>query len=116
MRIAALILGILGGLAGIFGGSLAIFVGGVGQAFELEGAATVTGLGFAAIPAGILGLVGGAIAIAKPKAAGIMMIISAVAGLICVSAAYVLAAILLVIGGILALKGQREIQLVSSST
>ena len=110
MRIAALILGILGGIAGIIGGISVLFIGGVGTAFELEGAATLTGLGFAAIPLGILGIVGGALALGKPKAAGIIMLISAVGGVIAISAGYIVAFILLLVGGILALVGQRELK------
>lgn len=110
MRIAALILGILGGIAGILGGGFAVTVGGLGQVFNAEGANLVTNLGVAAIPAGIVGIIGGALALAKPKLAGILMFVSAVAGLVLVSAAYLIAFILLVVGGILALIGQRELK------
>lgn len=110
MRLAALILGILGGIVGILGGGAATLIGGVGQVLEAEGASTVVGLGMAAIPTAILGIVGGAMAMARPKAAGIMMLISAGAGVIFVSAAYYIAAIMLVAGGILALVGQKEIK------
>lgn len=115
MRIAALILGILGGLAGISGGAFATVVGGLGQAFQAEGASTVTGLGMVAIPIGIIGLVGGALAIARPKLAGILMLISAVIGLILVSAAYAMAFVLLTIGGIFALLGQKELAKINAA-
>ncbi len=108
MRIAAMILGILGGIAGVLGGGFAVTVGGLGQAFGAEGAGTVTNLGFAAVPAAILGIIGGALALSKPKIAGILMIASAVLGVIFVSAAYAIAAILLVVGGILALVTRKE--------
>ncbi|HHW26377.1 MAG TPA: hypothetical protein GXX23_03430 [Firmicutes bacterium] len=110
MRIAALILGILGGVVGIFGGGLVSLVGGIGAALEVEGASTVTGLGFMAIPTSILGIVGGALAMSKPKTAGIMMLASAVLGVILVSAAYFFPGILLLVGGILALVGQKELE------
>ncbi len=110
MRIASLILGILGGIIGIIGGIFAFTVGGLGQAFGADGAATVANLGMAAIPAGILGIIGGAMAIAKPKLAGFLMLISAVSGLIFVSAAYVVAFILLIVGSILAFIGQKEVR------
>ncbi|MBS4007490.1 MAG: DUF4064 domain-containing protein [Clostridium sp.] len=109
MRIAALILGILGGIIGMGGGFFAALFGGLGQAFQAEGATMVTGLGLAAIPAGILGLVGGALAIARPKLAGLLMLISAVVGVILVSAAYIVASIFLVIGGIFAFIGNKEL-------
>lgn len=110
MRIAALILGVLGGIAGIFGGGLASCIGKVGTALSLEGASTVTGLGIMAIPTSILGIVGGALAMSKPKTAGIMMLSSAGLGLILVFAAYFFPAILLLVGGILAIVGQKELE------
>ena len=109
MRIAGLILGLIGGIAGIIGAFLALFVGGLGQAFGAEGAKLVTGLAGLAFPFALLGIVGGAMALAKPKAAGIMMLISAIGGLIAISVGYILAFILLLVGGILSLSGQKEL-------
>ncbi|MBC7343079.1 MAG: hypothetical protein H5U02_11685 [Clostridia bacterium] len=108
MKLAGLILGILGGLAGLVGGSMALFAGGIGSAFNAPGAETVAGLGFAAIPLAILGIVGGALAIGKPKLAAILMIISAIGGVIAISAFYSVAAILLGVGALLAFLGARE--------
>lgn len=109
MRVAALVLGIIGGIAGIVGAVFALFVGGVGAVVGAEGAQTVTGLGFAAIPLAILGIIGGAVAMAKPKAAGILMLISGIGGFIAISVGYIVAGPLLVIGGILAIVGQKEL-------
>jgi len=44
MRLASLVLGIVGGLFGLGGAVFALFVGGLGAAFGAEGAETVTGL------------------------------------------------------------------------
>ncbi len=109
MRIAALILGIIGGIAGIFGGLAATAFGGIGEALQAEGATTVTNLGLVSIPVALIGLVGGALAIAKPKLAGILMIFSSIVGLIMISAAYLIAFILLLLGGIFAMAGQKEL-------
>ncbi len=106
MRIAALILGIIGGLAGIFGGGLTFTIGGLGQVFDMEDAAMVTNLGLAAVPAGTLGIIGGALALSKPKLAGILMLVSAIA-VIFVSALYSVAFVLLIVGAILAFLGHR---------
>ena len=103
MRIAALILGILGGLAGLISAAIVLLFGGVGEMYFLE-----TDLSCAAIPAAIIGLVGAAFSLAKPKAAGIMMIISAAAGVCFIYYGYLIAAVLLLIGGIFALIGQRD--------
>lgn len=109
MRVAALILGIIGGLAGIFGGGLTFTIGGLGQVFDMEDAAMVTNLGLAAVPAGALGIIGGALALSKPKLAGILMLVSAIAGLIFVSALYSVAFVLLIVGAILAFLGHRSL-------
>jgi len=103
MKVAAMILGILGGIAGLGGAIFALFVGGIGGAFGASGAGMIAKLGILAIPFAILGIVGGAMANVKPKAAGIMMIISAVGGTISISMGYIIAAPILLIGGIIAL-------------
>ncbi|WP_066638549.1 DUF4064 domain-containing protein [Desulfolucanica intricata] len=110
MKIAAMILGIIGGLAGLAGAVFALFVGGVGDAFGAQDASTVIGLGFAAIPLSILGIVGGAMTLAKPKFSGIAMLISAVGGTIAISAGYLIAGPLLLIAGIMALVANRREQ------
>lgn len=108
MRIASLILGIVGGLFGLGGAVFALFVGGLGSAFGAEGAETVTGLGFAAIPLAVIGIVGGALAISKPKTAAWLQLISAVGGLIAISAAYAVAFACLLVGAVLAwVEGRR---------
>ena len=108
MKIAALILGIIGGIAGLIGSVMAMMLGGIGSALGGEGAGTITSLGWVALLFSIIAVVGGALAIAKPKVAGIMMLLMGVGGLICVSLGYVIAGPLLIIGGILALVGSRK--------
>ncbi len=106
MKIAALILGIIGGLAGLVGGILALTVGGLGGAFGAHGAHLVTHLGGWAIVFSLVGIIGGALAMGPSKIAGIMMLISAIGGLISISMFYVIAFVLLLVGGILALCSQ----------
>jgi len=108
MKIAALILGILGGIAGVVGSILVLVLGGIGSAFGGEGAGTVTTLGWVALLLSIIGIVGGALALAKPKIAGIVMLVMGIGGFIAVSLGYVVAGPLLIIGGILALVGSRK--------
>lgn len=115
MKIAAMVLGILGGLAGLGGAVLALFFGGLGSAFGVQGAGLVSNLGFFAIPLSILGIVGGAMASAKPALAGKLMIASAVGGFISIFLAYMIAAILLIIAGILAImEGKKEVKSIPS--
>ncbi len=108
MKIAALILGVIGGIAGIIGSILVLVLGGIGSVIGGEGAGTVTSLGWVALLLSIVAIVGGALSIAKPKVAGIMMLLMGVGGIITVSIGYVVAGPLLIIGGILALVGGRK--------
>ena len=114
MKIAAMILGIIGGLAGLTGAVFALFLGGIGGAFGAAGAGLIAKLGFLAIPFSILGIVGGALANTRPKAAGILMLASALGGVIAISLAYSIAAILLLLGGIFSLIESRKVQPTSS--
>jgi len=100
MKIAALILGILGGIAGLFGAMFAMGLGAVGGG--------TAGNGIAALIFSILGIVGGSMAIAKPKAAGIMMLIATIGGFIAVFVGYIVAAPLLLVGGILSLVAAKQ--------
>ena len=108
MRIAALIIGIFGSVAGFFGAIFALFVGGIGSAFGAEGAGQVTGLGFGALIASVAALVGAALAIAKPRTSAAMMGVSAIAGMIFVSYAFVLGTILLLLATLFAFLGRNQ--------
>ena len=98
------ILGLIGGIIGFFAGIAAILIGSIASAFSVNSASNVIGLGFGAIIFSIIGIVGTAIVKSKTKIAGYLMIISAVGGLICISAFYILSFILLIIGGIMAVR------------
>ncbi|MFH1142001.1 MAG: hypothetical protein V1724_10195 [Chloroflexota bacterium] len=108
MRIAALVIGIIGAMAGFIGGLIALVAGGIAGAFGAESAGTVEGLGLAGIGFSVVGLVGAALAIAKPKVAAILMVISAVGGIISIFVAYILAALLLGIAALLAFLGRNK--------
>jgi len=103
-RTTELVLGLLGGIFGFFGAFFAIGIGGLGSAFGASGASDVVGLGFAAIVFSILGIIGAVLVKSKSKTAGWLMIISAFGGLISIGFAYLLSFVLLLIGGILALR------------
>lgn len=108
MRLAALILGIIGGVFGLGGAACAVGVGAVGSAFGAEGGKTVLGLGVAAFPLAVAGLVGGAIAMVKPLAAGIILVVSGIGIIIAISAGGAVPGVLLIIGGIFALVGRKR--------
>ena len=111
MKTAAMILGIIGGIAGLGGAIFVTCAGGIGAAFGAEEGSSIVGLGLAALGLSLVGLVGGALALAKPKAAGIMMLVAGIGGFIAISAGYIVGGPLLIVGGILALlakKGKEE--------
>ncbi len=108
MRVAALILGIIGGIIGLFAAGFALFVGAVGTATGAANSGMAVGGGWAALALSVVGVVGGALAMAKPRAAALLMIIAAVGGFISVFIAYVVAGPLLLIGAILAFAGRAK--------
>lgn len=108
MKIAALILGIIGGIAGLIGSVMAMMLGGLGSAMGGEGATTVTNLGWVALLLSIVAIVGGSMALAKPKVAGIMMLVCGIGGFISISLGYIVAGPLIIVGGVLALAGSRK--------
>ena len=107
MRIAALIVGILGGVGG-FIAALSVFLArGVVVAFTGgEIGEEIALLAIVAFVASVVGLVGGAIAIARPKTAAVLMLVAAIAGVISISAAFIPATILLLIAALLVFLGR----------
>ncbi|MFC7745887.1 DUF4064 domain-containing protein [Lentibacillus kimchii] len=103
MKTTSFTLGLIGGIIGIIASFLAMFIGGVGSAFEAEGSGSMIGLGISALFASILGIVGSALVKGKPKVGSILMLISAVWGVVSVSMFYIVSVVLLGIGGIMGL-------------
>lgn len=56
-RTAEFVLGLIGGIFGIICAFVALLIGGMGAAFEADGANTVIGLGWGAVALSILGIV-----------------------------------------------------------
>ncbi len=108
MRTGALVLGILGGIFGILSAVAALFIGGLGGAFEAEGSETIVGLGWSALFFCFLGLLGAALALAKPRAAAAIMLVAAIGITISISLFAVIAAPLLLIAAILAFLGRQK--------
>jgi hypothetical protein len=107
LRIAALILGVAGGIIGHFAAGFALTIGGIGTVFGTANASTVVVGSIAALLMSIIGIVGGALALAKPKLAGSLMVIAAIGGTIGVFAAYLVAGPLFLVGSVLAFLGSR---------
>src|SRR5688572_22838911 len=103
---SAYVLGIIGGILGLFGG---LFVVGFGTAFgSLGDASSVTPLGWIAIGASVVAIVATTQLKAARKRSGWLMIVSGIVGLVATFVAYIVPAILLIIGGTAALKSGRD--------
>lgn len=107
MRSAARILGIVGGILGLLAAFGVLFFGGLGQAFGALGAGIVVDLGWLALIASIVGIVGGVLAISKPALAGALMLVGGVLGFIAITLFWVPSGLLLIAGAILAFIGRR---------
>ncbi len=108
MRIAAMVLGIIGGATGLLAAALVYSLdGAVASAVAATGAQLPT-LTAVALASSIVGIAAAALTIPKPKIAGFLMIIAGVAGVLAVAAAYIVSAPLLIIGGALALSGSAD--------
>ena len=108
MRIGALVLGIIAGLAGLVSAVFALFVGGMGGAFEAEGSGTIVGLGWSALFFSLLGLVGAALSLAKPRIATATMLVAAIAILISISMFALIATPLFLVAALLAFLGRHK--------
>lgn len=102
-RTSEFVLGLIGGIFGILFALAAMFVGGVGAAFEAEGANEIVGLAWAGVGFSILGIVGSVVVRGKAKAGGAMMTIAAIGGFICIFMFFIIPGILLLIGGLMGL-------------
>lgn len=106
MKLAALIVGIFGSMAGFIGAIFGLIVGGIDAA--IGGGSQIAWLSFGAMGMSVVGLVGAALAIAKPRIAVGLMVVSAVLGTIFISLFYVPAAVMLVIAALLAFLGRKS--------
>jgi hypothetical protein len=108
VKVAGLLLGIIGGIIGLVASGFALGVGAIGSATGAQGSETVIGLGWAALGLSVVGIVGGALSLAKPRVAALLMLIAGIGGSIAISIAYVVAGPLLIIGAVLAFLGRAK--------
>lgn len=85
MRIAALILGVIGGLFGILAALLALGIGGIGSATGQQGAGTIVNLGWSAFLFCLLGFLGSGLAMGKPRLGAGLLAVSGLGFLVSVS-------------------------------
>jgi len=106
VRTGALVLGIIAGLFGIFSALVVLLFGGLGDVVDAEGAEGVYGSAIGAFSFGILRLLGAALALAKPRVAAALMVVSAVGITISISMFALIAAPLFLIAAALAFFGR----------
>ena len=109
MKKAGGIIALVAGIFGVLAAAFTLFVGGVGGAFEAEGADTIIGLGWGGVAFSFLTIVLGAVAMgAKGRVPGVLLILSAIAGAILGGTIVAIFMALAFIGGILAIIGPKE--------
>ena len=102
------ILGIVGGILGIFAALATLFLGGIGSAFQANGASTMVNLGWGGAALSLLSIICGAIVFTKPKGAGIALVVTAIAGMIGGGLLVAVCMVLSLIGGTLAIISARK--------
>jgi len=101
------ILGIIGGVFGLIAAVVTLFMGGVGAALEAESARQVIGFGWGGVLFSLASIVFGAVAFAKPKGAGIGLIMASLAGAVLGGTFVAVCMVLPLVGGILAIAGRK---------
>ena len=103
MRKAGGIVALIAGVFGVIAAGVTLVFGGIGSAFEAEGASTVVGLGWGGVLFSFLTIVLGAVAIsAKGRVPGVLLIVCALAGAVLGGTFVAIFMGLAVLGGILA--------------
>jgi hypothetical protein len=103
-RILELVLGLLGGIGGLFAGVFALFFGGLDAAFNGTGTSLLGNLGLSAIMFSVLGIVGSIFVRKNGKLGGLFMTLAAIGGFISVFVFYIVPGILLLIPGIMGVR------------
>lgn len=103
------VIALIAGIFGILAAVITLLVGGVGGAFQAEGAGMVVGLGWGGIAFSFLTIIFGAVAMnAKGRVPGVLLAICAIAGIILGGTIVALFMLLALIGGILAIIGGKK--------
>jgi hypothetical protein len=108
MKKAGGIIALIAGIFGIFAAGATLLIGGIGGAFEAEGASTLIGLGWGGVLFSFLVIIFGAVAMgATSKKPGVLLILSSIAGAILGGTLVAIFMVLSLIGGILATMGAK---------
>ena len=102
VRVASFVVGLIGGIVGLFAAFSALFVGGIGSALEADGAGTVIGLGWLAVVMAIVMIVGASLVMGRKKNGRWLLLVSTVGGFIAISAFWIAAGALGLVATIMA--------------
>ena len=107
MRVAAMVIGILGAVITFIIAILFVLLGGLGDALGIGGSGGVVIMGWLTLIASIVALVGAILSKNTPMAGAIMMAVSAIPGIILIIQAgipilFILGSLLLIVGAVLA--------------
>lgn len=103
MRKAGGIIALIAGIFAVFAAGATLFTGGLGAAFDAEGADTIVLLGWGGVVFAFLTIVLGAVAIgAKGRTSGILIVLCAIAGAVLGGTLVAIFMALAGIGGLLA--------------
>jgi hypothetical protein len=109
-RTTEFVLGLIGGILGVFASFMGMFVGTIDA--SIHGQSGMMGLGDWALILSLIGIVGSVTVKFKPVTGGVFMVVAAIGGFICVYMAYTLPGILLLLGGILGIfKREKNVDL-----
>ena len=109
MRKAGGIVALVAGIFAVGAAFVTLFVGGIGGAFEAEGASTIIGFGWGGIVFAFLTIVLGAVAIgAKGRIPGMLLIVCAIGGAILGGTFVAIFMALAALGGVVAVIPARE--------
>jgi hypothetical protein len=110
MRVAGLIVGIIGGAFGLVCAIIFFFIGGLskGLGADAEIAGNILIISLIAIIASIIGIIGGALATKKSRVAAVMMGLSLLIGFVTLSFFYIIPGVMLFVGAVLAWFGKSD--------
>lgn len=108
MRVAAMVLGIIGGVLGLLAALLALSIGGLGSAFEAEGASLIVSLGWSSLFFVFLSFVGSGFALAKPKLAGTLLLVSGLGFIVSISWFAIISGPLFLLASLFAFLGREK--------
>jgi len=110
MKEAGGIIALIAGIFGVTSAATTLFLGGVGEAFSVEGAGTAIELGWGGVLFSFLVIIFGALAIgAEGKVPGILLIVSSILGAIWGCPRVATCMVPALCGGILAIFGKKKV-------